>query len=382
MQALAALRERLGLPTWVSVGAADRLLRLNLDEPMDLALLRDHVDQAARSEEPTTIAEAPTPADHGWADGRAHEIVVPLAATAPPAPAPTVLTRSATAPVLIGPEHGVLPGERVVFAQFHGHPDHVDAILTGHLPRLLTELGEPMWWFIRYRDPRAHLRLRLHPHPERYGVAVVALGAWAADLRRRGLVSDLTLATHRPEIARYGSGTAMDAAESLFAADSATACAQISTLTCERDVSPRALTAASMVDLAASMMGGWHAGVRWLRDLRSTRSAGALAREEVRQAIRLADPDEDHAALRTLSGGELIADAWRARRHAAASYVSQLEQTPGAPSTEVVLVSLLHLHHIRAIGINPDVEQRVERMARAVAVSWVTRTTAADGGPR
>jgi hypothetical protein len=46
-RALMVLRDRLGLPAWVSVGDADRQLRLNLDEPMDLALLREHLDQAA-----------------------------------------------------------------------------------------------------------------------------------------------------------------------------------------------------------------------------------------------------------------------------------------------------------------------------------------------
>jgi hypothetical protein len=87
--AMTALRERLRLPASVQVGTADRRLRLNLDEAMDLDLLRAHVDGAG---EATLVWEAPTASDHGWFAGRAHEIVIPLASTTPAVPAPAIVT--------------------------------------------------------------------------------------------------------------------------------------------------------------------------------------------------------------------------------------------------------------------------------------------------
>lgn len=50
--AMAAVRERLRLPTSVSVGTADRRLRLNLEDRMDLALLRAHLDDRSESGRP------------------------------------------------------------------------------------------------------------------------------------------------------------------------------------------------------------------------------------------------------------------------------------------------------------------------------------------
>ncbi|MBO0885427.1 MAG: thiopeptide-type bacteriocin biosynthesis protein, partial [Mycobacterium sp.] len=168
-EALRRLHDRLGLPDWVSVGEKDRRLRLHLDEPMDVALLRDLVDKTATTGQDTVIEEAPAPAEYGWSGGRAHEIVVPLAATTPPTPA-IVIER--TPPVLIGRDAVVLPGQEVLFAQLFGHPDHVDAILVNQVDRLLAELRgageEPRWWYIRYREPQPHLRLRLHPHRDSY----------------------------------------------------------------------------------------------------------------------------------------------------------------------------------------------------------------------
>lgn len=167
MAAMAAVRERLRLPSSVSVGTADRRLRLNLDDPLDLALLRAHLDAV---DDAVTVAEAPTAADHGWFAGRAHEIVIPLASTAPPARTPAVVTGSGPLP-LIGHEHGRLPGSQVLFAKVYGHPDVVNTILTRHLPTLLAAWDEPpVWWFVRYRTPAPHLRLRLH-HLQDYGQA-------------------------------------------------------------------------------------------------------------------------------------------------------------------------------------------------------------------
>ncbi|MGH7750353.1 MAG: thiopeptide-type bacteriocin biosynthesis protein, partial [Candidatus Dormibacteria bacterium] len=248
--AMGAARAHLRLPTSVYVGTADRRLRLNLDDPMDLTLLRAYLDGAGDS---ATVSEASTASDHGWFAGRVHEIVIPLAATAPPARTAAIVASSGPLP-LIGREHGILPGSQVLFAKVYGHPDVFDTILTDHLPALLSAWDDPpKCWFVRYRDPAPHLRLRLHLHD--YGQAAVRVGVWAADMRRRGLIGDLVLDTYHPETARYGSGAAMAAAEAVFATDSAAVLAQLTALAAAREVHPHALTAASLVDLACTMTG-------------------------------------------------------------------------------------------------------------------------------
>ncbi|MBB5998748.1 lantibiotic dehydratase [Streptomonospora salina] len=371
--ALATLREQLDLPDWISVGESDRLLRLNLDQPMDRTLLRTHLDQVAERGETATVSEAPTPTDLGWTGERAHEIVVPLATTTPPASAPALRLDASHR---IGRDHGALPGQRVVSAELYGHPGHADTILIHYLPRLLEELGcrraQPMWWFLRYRHPSPHLRLRLHPSPEGYGATVQALGDWAHDLRSRGLLGELAVTTYRPETIRYGTGAALEAAESVFAADSTAARAQISA----RHLHPRVVTAASMVDLATAMAGERAEAMHWLLERRPVPSRGASLREEVRQAVELFDPSQEYAALRALPGGEDIADSWEKRRRAAMAYCRRLQQDPTAPAPAGVLGSLLHLHHVRTLGIDPDSERETEHIARAVALAWRARRTA------
>ncbi|MBV9143815.1 MAG: lantibiotic dehydratase [Pseudonocardiales bacterium] len=373
--AMAVLRRKLRLPVSVFVGTADRRLRLNLDDPMDLALLRAHLDTASES---VTVTEAPTAADHGWCHGRAHEVVIPMASTAAPAGVPAVVSRPGPLP-LIDPEHGLMPGSPVLFAKLYGNPDAFDTILTKHLPVLLGGWDEaPLWWFVRYRDPAPHLRIRLRT-PD-YGASAARVGVWAADLRRCGLVGDLTLHTYRPETARYGGGAAMAAAEALFAADSTAAVAQLAALTGTRGVHPHALTAVSLADLACAVLGSRPAGMRWLIDHADLAARVAIRdRDVLRQAVTLADLDTASPTLPTVPNSSGVVAAWHARRQAATTYARCLAENPGHTDPATVAVSLLHLHHIRAHGADPQTEACTHRLARSIALAYTTRRTAAQG---
>ncbi|MEX5712506.1 lantibiotic dehydratase [Parafrankia sp. FMc6] len=372
--ALGRFRQRSGLPRWVSTGRADVRLRLDLDERLDRDLLRAELDGASGA---VSLCEAPAPDDYGWAGGRAHEIVFPVATTAAPHRAPAVVMASGPMTVTDAAS-GILPGSTVLFAKLYCHPDVVNTILTGHLPALLDAWGVPaQWWFIRYRDPAPHLRLRIRLAPEvqdaaeSYGRAVAQVGVWAEQLRARRLIGDLVLDTYHPETARYGAGEALTAAENLFATDSAAVVAQLAAQAADRALHPAALTAVSMVDLTCSLIGDRHAGTQWLLDNR--RASGVPAHRPVlRQAIALSRADRGGS----VPGGAVsrlpaaVCDAWDARRRAAERYAARLAASPGRPDHSEVLGSLLHLHYVRAYGIDAAAERACHRLARAVALAW------------
>ncbi|MGW3661005.1 lantibiotic dehydratase [Streptomyces sp. NPDC005151] len=367
---LEAVREQRRLPAGIAVGAGDRRMRLDLDESMDRSVLRAHLETAGG---PVTLAEAPTAADHGWLDGRAHEIVIPLAATAPPEPAPVFLTGSAPLPIT-GQDHRA----GVVFVKLYGHPDVFDTILTTHVPTLLQRWQTPpQWWFARYRHPAPHLRIRLHaPDGER---AAGRVAAWAAELRQHGLAGEITFDAYRPETGRYGTGPAMEAAEELFAADSAAVLAQLRCLSASREIHPQALTAASLVGLAGAVTGGRAVGMRWLTG-HADLAAGAPAqdRDVRRQTLRLADSE----VLARLPGGAAVAAAWAARATAASRYTARLTPETNRVTPEAVLGSLLHMHHVRAHGIDPQTEAMTHKLARSVALADAARTADDEGGGR
>jgi thiopeptide-type bacteriocin biosynthesis protein len=363
VSALSVLRERLGLPAMVYVGTGDRRLRLNLDDAADQVLFREHVAHAADA---VTVMEAPDVTDYGWFDGRAHEIVIPLISTRPPTPTPTVVTRAG--PLRVADrDDAQLPGSSVLFARLYGHPDVFDLLLTRHLPELLASWTEPpRWWFVRYRTPSPHLRLRLRQLAD-YGQAADRVGRWAVELRRHGLVGDLTLDTYHPETARYGTGQAMAAAEDLFCADSRAVVAQLSARSA--DLQSEVVTARSLIDLAEAMLGGHEHAIQWLMDHRELAGSSRVGdRAAFRRAVDVAT---DPTLTRRLLGDGRIALAWAERRDAARVYRHHLASSHVTPSS--VLTSLLHMHCVRAHGIAPNIEARCHRLARAVALSWNAR---------
>ncbi len=363
MDSLTAWRERLGVPTAVEVGDDDRRLRLELDQSADALLLRTELDHRDH----ITVREAPEASGYGWFGGRAHEITLALASTRT---GPQRAERTAPL-VVVGPDHGRLPGEAApAFVRLYGHPDRHEEILTVHLPALMARFDRPpVWWFVRHDEQRPHLGLCFRVSGrDTFGQLATRLGAWAAGLRRAGLLSRIQWDTYYPETGRYGAGAAMDAAEAVFAEDSLAAIAQLALPAGSRP-HPLAVTAASLLDLAISFTGEVESGMRWLIDNFTAVSAQHPHRPLYREAMRLANPRNDFAALREHPGGDRVTTAWAARREALNSYHAALTaQSQIQPST--VLPSLMRAHYLRSAGRDEHNEQMCYRLVRSAALAW------------
>jgi thiopeptide-type bacteriocin biosynthesis protein len=187
------------------------------------------------------------------------------------------------------------------------HPDRQDEVLTTHVPDLVSGQDEMLdWWYVRYRVPEDHLRLRFRlPHPTAYAPALQRIGAWAAVLRQLGLLRDMQVATYRPETGRYGHGATMSSAEAVFAADSTAATTQLTHASVTTGTHPYVLTVASFVDLAATFTGSVHGGMRWLISNVAKAPGPAPDRHLYDSAMRLADPSNECPAR----------DARRRRNH-------------------------------------------------------------------
>ncbi|MBT8228017.1 MAG: lantibiotic dehydratase [Dactylosporangium sp.] len=368
-QRLVAWRRRFQASTTVWLGEGDRRIRLDLDQPAHLALLRT---QLGRDGE-VVLTEAPEPGGWGWCGDRAHEIVVPLASTTASV-WPTIPPRRGAIRVT-GPDHGHLPGASAwLFAKIYGHPDRQTDILTTHLPDLLAEWADPPeWWFLRYADPQPHLRIRLRlPTSDEYGPATKRLGTWATQLRHLGLINQVQLDTDHPETGRFGTGPAMSAAQTVFAADSTAAVAQLAATAVRGGPDHHALAAASLLDLAAGFTGTPEAGAQWLISNRPTTPSSPTPRATHRQAVALADPRDDWATLRACPGADPIVQAWSRRAAALRVYRARLADD-GDVDPDMVLAALLHLHHVRLLGIDPASEAACHRLARAAALASVAR---------
>jgi thiopeptide-type bacteriocin biosynthesis protein len=358
-EALRAWRQRWRVPARVVLVHGELRLPVDLDHHLDRALLHHHLERAGRVE-----LHEDDPVDaQGWI-GRPAELLIPMTAITPP-------TRPM--PATAAPGAVLRPGDStVVHAQLLGNPARFDEILTAHLPRFLDDLhGSVEWWWVRrHRDlirPETdqHLAVFLRlSGPEHYGPVAAAVAAFAAGLETHGLPCELTLASTPQHPARYGDGPALTAVEQVFATDTTAAITQL-TAARQSGIPAQALAAASMAHLAASFAPDPHTGYRSLLEC-LRQEHGPLDRTLRDHALAVADPDDDYRAVHDLPGGAAVAGAWRARGIALRAYHSALAQQHRKPNT--VLRTLLHEHHVRAVGVDPTFEKETGRLARAVAL--------------
>lgn len=84
------------------------------------------------------------------------------------------------------------------------------------------------WFYIRYTDPDAHIRLRFRGSPDRLsGQLFGHVCDWARRLMSDGLCLKFVFDTYERELERYGGLAGMAAAETVFSADSRYAAAPI-----------------------------------------------------------------------------------------------------------------------------------------------------------
>ncbi|MGW0239878.1 lantibiotic dehydratase [Micromonospora chalcea] len=361
-------RARRRLPRLVHLVEADRRLPLDLDESAHRVLLRSHLLTSPRA----VLVEAPSPEGLEWCGGRPHEVIVALRATEPP-PWPPLPTPAPAR--VIGRDQGQTPAaSRILLAKLYGDIRRQDLLLAEHLPRLLAEWDTPPdWWFLRFRDPDQHLRLRVAlPDASSFGPAAERVSMWADDLRQRGLLREIQYATSYPETGRWGSGPAMQAAEAVFIADSHAVLTQL-----RQSVRPsrQALVAAQIAAIAVAHTGSVEAGMRWLVDRVPAAAPQPAPRPLFQEAVRLAHPGGDWAALRAAPGGMAIVDAWKNRDASLAAYRTHLPgpHTAGI-DTDDVLGSLMHAHYIRAVGIDFDDEDQCRYLARVAALAYFARS--------
>ncbi|WP_405807333.1 lantibiotic dehydratase [Streptomyces sp. NBC_01187] len=365
-EALEQWRHRNRLPDWVALTEGDRELPLNLTEDTHLAILRSHL----AASESATLTEAQPGAD-GWLNGHAHEITVPLRAARParwPAAPPVSTAR------LVTRDHGHVAGaSQWLMAKIYSHTARHPEILGQHLPDLFARWEQPpTWWYMRYRDPRWHLRLRIAlADVSEFGTAAARIAEWATELRRHGLVGDVQFATSYPEIGRWGTAGGMETAEAVFAADSA---ALATTFAQPARPHPQALAAANFVAIATALTGSTAAGMDWLIRNGHLPDPDPLDREVRSEALNLADPTDDWSGLRSAPGGTAIHATWAARARALSAYRDWLRTSDDGTDPDAVLDSLLHAHHIRAAGIDKPDERTCIRLARAAALAWKARS--------
>jgi thiopeptide-type bacteriocin biosynthesis protein len=216
-RAVQELRRRVELPRWIGVADADNVLTVDLDNVLQVESFVSLVKKRGMAK----IQEMFPAPDELCASGPeglfTHEVVVPFV-RATPRPATSL-------PRLPKVGRSFPPGSEWLYAKIYTGTATADRVLAEVVKPLveesLAEGAADSWFFIRYGDPRWHLRVRLHGDPARLAASVIPrVHRLVAPLLADGRVWRLCLDTYEREVERYGGDAGMLACEGLFRADS------------------------------------------------------------------------------------------------------------------------------------------------------------------
>lgn len=115
-----------------------------------------------------------------------------------------------------------LPGTEWLYFEIYCHPSKSNTILTNLIKPFLklNKIYFKKWFFIRYADPKPHIRLRLHLKEEQHTFKLIqSLRQFIEPDLKNGFISDFQIKTYYKETQRYGAAQ-MQLTEKYFHLDS------------------------------------------------------------------------------------------------------------------------------------------------------------------
>ena len=222
-EAIQRWRARERLPRWVCLRDSDNQLPVDLDNVLSVEALVQLIKGR-----PWAVLEELFPGPEGLcvegSEGRyVHEVVVPFVRQAPAVSPRRPVSRAM--PSKAPEPRRFPPGSEWLYLKLYGGPATMDRLLGSSLGesirRVVASGAADRWFFLRYRDPGEHVRLRFHGTPARLDAEVwPALRAACAASLEEGTGWRVQLDTYEREVERYGGPVGVELAEELFCADS------------------------------------------------------------------------------------------------------------------------------------------------------------------
>jgi thiopeptide-type bacteriocin biosynthesis protein len=222
------LRKLRSLPRFIEFEQSDHTLFVDLDNALSVDAFV-HVLNRVQDAIVREVFPGPENLCVTSEEGRFwHELEIPLIRRSPSAA--TRHPKHEDASAVIPPRAHVsvrsfIPGSDWLYVKLYGGSATLDQILLSHVRPLIDTAVEDgcisRWFFVRYADPRQHLRVRFNGDPTHLRRNLLPLiSARFQPLIESGLIWKLQFDTYIREVERYGGALGIVASEDIFHADS------------------------------------------------------------------------------------------------------------------------------------------------------------------
>lgn len=207
--------QKLQLDRYVSFGEADQILRLDLFSDTDLKILLQHNQSKFELYESLSDQYAsPFQSSNGL--HYSNEVVIAIQPPVQP-----YRPRPAPEAIVTHRPWVMSPSDSEIYVKIYGSVTTLEHVLhSNELQQIMTTYQDYVFFFVRYADPRPHLRLRLL-RPSESTVPPIDCSAIFGLLNQiQPGSTEIEVAVYKREVSRYGGSIGVLLAEAVFSADS------------------------------------------------------------------------------------------------------------------------------------------------------------------
>ncbi|WP_238353917.1 lantibiotic dehydratase [Paenibacillus sp. 23TSA30-6] len=231
----------------------------------------------------------------------------------------------------------------------------------------LSESYSVQHFFIRYLDPKPHIRLRFHGNTETLFEIYPHILKWLKNLRQRDIVTDGVIGSYDRELERYGGPVLMDAAEQIFFTDSKVVecilrMTRMKHLTLDKEL----IGMISIIKYLDQFGLDFEAQLNFLEGHSNPYKYRTEFKDAKDTFMSSCNNDQDWAEVRKTEEGNTFLNILELRDKVVDHY-SQLAKKQMDSLTsplDHILASIIHLHCNRLFGTNRDLEDKIMCLTR------------------
>lgn len=252
-----------------------------------------------------------------------------------------------------------LPGSDWLYVKFYLGKENENRFLieqcTHYANSFLNKGIISGWFFVRYADPKIHLRIRFHGEKEQIlSKLLPEIHEWATTLIHKRMISELNFATYEREVERYGGVELIESTEALFCADTQTAMHIICAMEEKKTLLAEEVVAAlSFIDLLRGLGLNIKEQVSFFSSLGMKKEDLSGFRKWKTSLLSVSQAIFDEG-LEIKNESLFLHQAFQKRKNTLRDYAKTIqevkEQQKLALSTFSIYDSLLHMHFNRLIG--------------------------------
>ncbi|OUQ87001.1 hypothetical protein B5G50_18860 [Brevibacillus brevis] len=267
-----------------------------------------------------------------------------------------------------------MPGSDWLFYKLYCDETRMDEFIAFPLQTLCeamhTKGAYQKVFFMRYTDPKPHIRLRFHASSTEGLQSIFSeMYQWTSEMQKQGYLSKTTIDTYDPEIERYGGPQLISLAEELFFWDSMVVAQWLQLhRTKQMNIPLEKVAVISIIDLLHQFLHSIDEKLSFLNKIILYKAYLDDFRTDREFYLKAGRYTNDWQELKLLEGGSVLHQLFQVRSEAINNFSTVMHslkaQSELYNSQEQIIGSIIHLHINRLLGIDREQERKVITLAR------------------